>query len=173
MQAVLPLLMLIYTVVTQPIVEPVKEEIVVEVVQDEVSTPSAKIKVVEEVKPKTIEIEGIKKVKGGENATFSGKVVEGKVSHYSVAGCLGCSKTLTMANGEKLSDEVPTIACNRLKLNSRVRVTNLDNGLSVEARVTDTGGFEKYGRVADLTPAVYRAIGTKTDISNVRIEVIK
>jgi len=97
----------------------------------------------------------------------------GKVSHYSRAGCLGCSKTLTMANGEPLDDSRLTIAFNKAPLNSRVLVKNLDNGKSVEATVTDTGGFESLGRIADLTPAVAKALETKTDISTVQIKLIK
>lgn len=104
------------------------------------------------------------------------KVVEnngswkGKVSHYSRAGCLGCSANLTMANGETLDDERLTIAFNKLPMNTQVRLTNLDNGKSVIATVTDTGGFEKLGRIADLVPAVARELETKTDVSDVLIE---
>lgn len=100
------------------------------------------------------------------------RVWVGKVSHYSVEGCLGCSPTLRMANGETLRDDRLTIAFNRLPLNTMVRVTNLNNGRSVEALVTDTGGFEKLGRIADLTPAVALYLETKTDVSNVKIEAL-
>lgn len=94
----------------------------------------------------------------------------GKVSHYSRAGCLGCNESLKMANGEPLDDTKPTIAFNHLPMNTRVRITNLDNGRSMEAVVTDTGGFGKYNRIADLTPAVYEYLETKTDRSEVLIE---
>lgn len=94
----------------------------------------------------------------------------GKVSHYSEQGCLGCSETLTMANGERLDDTKPTIAFNHLPMNTRVLITNLDNGKSIEAVVTDTGGFERLGRIADLTLVVAGALETKTDISRVKIE---
>lgn len=104
--------------------------------------------------------------------SFLPRAFEGKVSHYSVAGCIGCSPTLTMSNGETLSDDQPTIAFNHLPLNTKVKITNLDNGKSIIATVTDRGGFEKYGRIADLTPVVYGELQTKTDVSTVRIEVI-
>lgn len=94
----------------------------------------------------------------------------GKVSHYSRSGCLGCSKTLTMANGQPLDDEAMTIAFNWLPMNTRVRLTNIDTGASCEATVTDTGGFNRLNRIADLVPAVQRALGTKTDVTNVLIE---
>lgn len=96
----------------------------------------------------------------------------GKVSHYSRAGCLGCSPTLTMANGQPLDDNAMTIAFNWLPMNTQVRVTNMDTGVSVEATVTDTGGFNRLGRMADLVPAVANALGTKTDITNVSIEAL-
>ena len=36
--------------------------------------------------------------------------LKGNASYYSVAGCLGCSPTLTMANGERLNDKKLTLA---------------------------------------------------------------
>lgn len=106
----------------------------------------------------------------GESARMT--VWEGKVSHYSRAGCLGCSATLTMANGQPLDDEALTIAFNKAPLGTRLKLTNLDNGKSVIVTVTDRGGFEKLGRIADLVPAVARALGTKTDISTVTFETL-
>lgn len=96
----------------------------------------------------------------------------GKVSHYSRSGCIGCSATLIMANGQPLDDEELTIAFNKLPLGTKVRITNLDNGKSLVVTVTDRGGFERLGRIADLVPAVARELETKTDVSNVKIEEI-
>lgn len=96
----------------------------------------------------------------------------GKVSHYSRAGCLGCSATLTMANGQPLDDEALTIAFNQAPLGTRLKLTNLDNGKNVIVTVTDTGGFERLGRIADLVPAVAKALETKTDITNVLFETL-
>ena len=97
----------------------------------------------------------------------------GKVSHYSYAGCQGCSPDRRMANGEILSDFRPTIAFNWLPMNTRVLITNLHNGKSIEAIVTDTGGFNSLGRIADLTPVIYNYLETKTDVTDVKIEVLK
>lgn len=110
--------------------------------------------------------------KAPEKWQHNGRVWIGKVSHYSRAGCLGCSPTLTMANGQPLDDNAMTIAFNWLPMNTRVRITNLDTGVSVEATVTDTGGFNRLGRMADLVPAVANALGTKTDVTNVQIEAL-
>ena len=99
---------------------------------------------------------------------------QGYVSHYSRAGCLGCSENLTMANGQTLDDNAMTIAVvpHTIPMGTKVKLTNTDNGNSVIAEVTDTGGFAKYNRVADLTNAVQQALETKTDVSIVTIEIL-
>lgn len=95
---------------------------------------------------------------------------KGYVSYYSRAGCLGCSKNLIMANGEPLDDSRSTIAFNWLPMNTKVRITNLNNGRVTVAVVADTGGFNSLNRIADLTLAVANELETKTDISLVLIE---
>lgn len=99
------------------------------------------------------------------------KYIRGEASYYSENGCLGCSETLTMANNERLNDEIMTIALlpddyTRLK-NKYVLIINDDNYLTVVAKVTDTGGFGKYNRVADLSLATATAIkcGSKCNVS--------
>ena len=101
----------------------------------------------------------------------------GQASVYTEAGCLGCDPELIMANGEKLDDKKLTIAMlpevvNQHKLlNDKVRITNQTNGLFVEARVTDTGGFGKYNRIADLNKATAEAINCK-GLCQVKVEVL-
>jgi rare lipoprotein A (peptidoglycan hydrolase) len=88
----------------------------------------------------------------------------GEASYYSRKGCLGCSKNMIMANGQALDDSrltiaMPTGVVRKYKLlNTRVTVRNITTGDRVSAIVTDTGGFAKYGRVADLSVAVKRAV---------------
>lgn len=82
----------------------------------------------------------------------------GTASYYSKAGCVGCSPTLTMANGQTLDDTRLTVAFNRAPQNSYVTVRNLENDHIVTAQVTDTGGFEKLHRIIDLTVATRDAI---------------
>lgn len=102
-------------------------------------------------------------------------VSEGYVSHYSRAGCLGCDPNFIMANGQPLDDNAMTIAVppRTLPMGTKVKLTNTDNGKEVIAEVTDTGGFAKYNRIADLTLAVGNALETKTDQSIVKIEVLQ
>lgn len=107
----------------------------------------------------------------GNSEVFS----QGHVSHYSRAGCLGCDPNMIMANGQPLDDNAFTIAVppRTLAMGTRVKLINTDNGKEVIATVTDTGGFAKYNRIADLTLAVGNALETKTDQSVVKIEVIQ
>ena len=102
----------------------------------------------------------------------------GIASYYSRAGCVGCSPTMTMANGQPLDDNRLTVAFNRSKLNSKVRITNEKTGDSVIATVTDTGGFEKekfnvngVKRIVDLTIATRDAINC-SNLCGVKVEVL-
>jgi len=103
--------------------------------------------------------------------------LEGEASYYSRDGCLGCSPSLTMANGQPLNDEALTMAigANQKHLvGHAATVTNLSTGKSVKVLITDTGGFyqERYGmRVADLTIGTKNAIGMKGGLGQVRIDV--
>lgn len=99
------------------------------------------------------------------------KSVKGKVSYYSKSGCLGCNENQIMANGKQFDETKFTIAYNKLPLNTIVKVTNLNNGKSVNAIVSDRGGFEKYGRIADLSLATCKAIDCETDKSIIEINL--
>jgi hypothetical protein len=92
----------------------------------------------------------------------------GMASYYSETGCLGCSPTLTMANGDRLDDDAVTVAFNRAKLNTQVTVTNNKTGQSVRAKVTDRGGFERHGKIIDLNVGTKNAIGCG-DVCNVTV----
>lgn len=100
------------------------------------------------------------------------KMWEGKVSYYSHDGCLGCHPQQITASGQPFDENALTLAFNHLPMLTRVKVTNLDNGLNAEAIVNDTGGFEKYNRIADLSKALYELLDAQTDQSNIRIEVL-
>lgn len=86
-------------------------------------------------------------------------IVRGTASYYSREGCVGCSPDLIMANGEPLDDTKQTVSYNWAPLNSFVTIKNVKTGAIVTAKVTDRGGYEKYGRVIDLTIATRDAIG--------------
>lgn len=84
---------------------------------------------------------------------------KGKASYYSIEGCLGCSPTLTMANGQRLDDTKLTLAYNHAPLNTQVKIRNTKTGATVVATITDRGGFERHGKIADLTIATRDALG--------------
>ena len=90
----------------------------------------------------------------------SGNVINsGNASYYSIDGCLGCNANRTMANGERLDDGRLTLAYNHLPMNTVVTITNTNTGAKVQATVTDTGGFERHGKIADLSVATRDALG--------------
>lgn len=81
----------------------------------------------------------------------------GLASIYGFAGdkSSGGSKT---ANGERVRATEMSAAHRTLAFGTRVRVTNLRNGLSAVVRINDRGPFVR-GRIIDLTPAAAKAIG--------------
>ena len=55
------------------------------------------------------------------------------------------------ASGETYNMYGLTTASNSHKIGTKLQVTNVKNNKSVIVRVTDTGGFKKYGRTLDLS----------------------
>ncbi|HIE29617.1 TPA: septal ring lytic transglycosylase RlpA family protein [Candidatus Poribacteria bacterium] len=72
------------------------------------------------------------------------------------------------ANGEIYDMSKLTAAHKELPFNTRVRVTNLDNGKSVVVRINDRGPFVK-GRIIDLSKEAARMI----DMVNAGISVVE
>ena len=64
------------------------------------------------------------------------------------------------ASGEVFNQHALTAASNTHKLGSLLKVTNPANGKSVVVRVTDTGGFGKYGRTLDLSKGAFSKIAS-------------
>lgn len=95
-------------------------------------------------------------------------IVKGLASYYSWNGCLGCNENRIMANGEQLDDEKLTCAYNRAPLNSFIVIKNVKTGLEVTAKVTDRGGFERHGKIIDLSVGTKNAIGCG-DVCSVEI----
>ena len=103
---------------------------------------------------------------GPEFWTGEGKC-EGIASFY--AGKFIGRKT---ANGERYTGRKLTAAHRVLPFNTYVRVTRLDNGLSVIVRINDRGPYID-GRVIDLSPAAARKIHMiKTGITPVKLEIV-
>jgi rare lipoprotein A (peptidoglycan hydrolase) len=106
----------------------------------------------------------------------------GKASWYSSKDACG-SKTnnhpgCPTASGHSLyaleKQGVDFVAMNNIPMGSVVRVTNLNNGKSVTAKVLDRGGFKKYGRIIDLGKHSFQQIeDTSKGITVVKVEVVK
>ena len=81
----------------------------------------------------------------------------------------GFNRKIT-ASGEVFDQEKFTAAHPTLPWGSRVKVTNLANGKSVEVRINDRGPFGK-GRVIDVSRAAARVLDmVRSGVSRVRIE---
>ncbi len=76
------------------------------------------------------------------------------------------------ASGERFNKNAMTAAHRKLRFNTRVRVTNKRNGLSVEVRINDRG---PYGRaIIDLSEAAARKLKMiEAGVVPVRIEVLE
>ena len=79
----------------------------------------------------------------------------------------------TTANGERYDMHDLTAAHETLPFNTRVRVTNLSNNLSVVVRINDRGPFTKR-RIIDLSYAAAEKIGLiEAGTTMVEIEAVK
>jgi rare lipoprotein A (peptidoglycan hydrolase) len=127
-------------------------------------------------RPITQEIQVVEAVEDVKQDTkkSTGRSWKGRVSWYGHgADCTGCDPNEIMANGQKFDENAMTLAFNYLPMNTRVRVKNLDNGANTIATVTDTGGFEEYGRIADLSKGLMQELNATTDKSTILIEVLE
>jgi rare lipoprotein A len=76
------------------------------------------------------------------------------------------------ADGEAFNANALTAAHRSLPLNSKVRVTNLENGRSVIVRINDRGPFDKH-RIIDLSAKAARELGMTHDgVARVKLELV-
>lgn len=82
----------------------------------------------------------------------------------------------TTANMEVFDDTQLTCAMWNVPFNQRLRITNMENGRSVEVRVNDRGPHKRLvrkGRVIDLSKAAFKKIASlKTGLITVKIEFL-
>jgi rare lipoprotein A len=77
------------------------------------------------------------------------------------------------ASGERFDMYKLTAAHRTLKLGTRVRVTRLANGRSVEVRINDRGPYGR-GRIIDLSYAAAQKLDMIGDgVARVRLEVLE
>ncbi|MCS7068403.1 MAG: septal ring lytic transglycosylase RlpA family protein [Meiothermus sp.] len=76
------------------------------------------------------------------------------------------------ANGERFNKFHLTAAHRTLPFNTRVRVTNLQNGRSIVVRINDRGPYIR-GRIIDLSYAAARRLGMhRQGIIQVKVEIL-
>ena len=111
------------------------------------------------------------KVAGKRAVKIAGET--GVASIYGFAGDKTAGGTKT-ANGEDIRPTDMSAAHKSIPFGTRVRVTNLVNGLSAVVRINNRGPFTK-GRIIDLTPTAAQAIGFSTEqgIAPVTLMVLK
>ncbi|TSC86410.1 MAG: rare lipoprotein A [Parcubacteria group bacterium Gr01-1014_8] len=76
-----------------------------------------------------------------------------------------------LAGGGQFNPNAMTAAHKTLPFGTRVRVTNLNNGRSVEVKINDRGPYVK-GRIIDLSDAAGKAIGINRSTAPVTVEVL-
>jgi rare lipoprotein A len=87
----------------------------------------------------------------------SGKPQHGKASFYG-PGLIG----KPTATGEPMDPNKPAAASKTLPLGTKAKVTNLDNGKSVEVEINDRGPYVD-DRIIDVTPKAADKLGMKED----------
>ncbi len=99
----------------------------------------------------------------------TGKALTGLASYYG-PGFHG----RRTASGERFNMYAMTLACRRLPMGTRVRVTNLRTGKSAVARINDYGpNGRSRRRVADLSKGLANRIGLRDGLARIRLEVVK
>ncbi len=94
------------------------------------------------------------------------EVQEGKAAYY--ADSLHGNKT---ASGEPYDKNALTAAHRKLAFGTRVRVTYLENGKSVEVVINDRGPHSK-NRIIDLSGAAAEQLGLKkAGVGDVKLEI--
>ena len=76
------------------------------------------------------------------------------------------------ANGERYNMYDMTAAHKKMKFNTMVKVTNLDNGKFVIVRINDRGPYVK-GRIIDLSKTAKQKIMGNGGLCKVKLEVLK
>jgi peptidoglycan lytic transglycosylase len=92
----------------------------------------------------------------------------GVASWYSVR----CNHGTKTSSGQKLRNDALTCAHKKLKMGTRVKVTNLSNGKFVFLTVNDAGPYHK-GRIVDVTIRAAKILDFyKKGITKVSLEIV-
>ncbi len=98
---------------------------------------------------------------------------QGETQH-GMASWYGAENGRHTASGERFDPNQLTAAHRHLPFGTIVRVTNQQNGLSVDVRINDRGPFGGGGRIIDLSSAAADVLQMKkAGIVPVEVEVIE
>jgi rare lipoprotein A len=96
----------------------------------------------------------------------------GRTIEVGIASWYGGKHLVRTASGEPLDADGMTAAHRSLPFDSKVRVTNLENGKSVIVRITDRGPFKR-GRVIDVSRRAAHALGIlRSGLARVTLELV-
>jgi rare lipoprotein A len=110
---------------------------------------------------------------GPKKSTTTGKPVPSGVQEGMASWYGGSHHGGPTASGERFNKNAMTAAHRKLRMNTRVRVTNKRNGRSVEVRINDRGPYGR-GRIIDLSEAAAKKLDMiDAGVVPVRVEVLK
>jgi rare lipoprotein A len=112
-----------------------------------------------------VSVLGLRPISSREVAETTTPVQSGLASWYGVE-----EQGKLTADGERFDRNKFTAASRKLPFNTMVRVTNRENGRSVEVRINDRGPYVK-NRVLDLSEAAAKALDMKqSGVTPVKID---
>jgi rare lipoprotein A len=98
----------------------------------------------------------------------------GRIYQQGMATFYGDEQGTKTASGERFDKRAMTAAHRTLPFGTRVRVTNLKNGRTVEVRINDRGPFGKRKRIIDVSEGAARQLGMiDAGVVPVTIEVLR
>ena len=104
----------------------------------------------------------------GPGSTAHGRVQTGQATWYGDEQQGGPT-----ASGERFDKHKLTAAHRTLKMGTRVRVTNMNNGRTVDVRINDRGPYGNERRIIDLSEAAAKQLHMiDAGVVPVRVEVI-
>ena len=112
-------------------------------------------------------ITGCSNIQSRSSNGLIGYTETGKASFYAAK-----HQNKKTASGEIFNQNLKTAAHRKLPFDTKVKVTNLENGKSVVAIINDRGPYIK-GRIVDLSKSAFSSIAnTASGVIQVKLEVI-
>jgi len=115
----------------------------------------------------SILISGCSNLKSRSSNGLVGYTETGKASFYGMK-----HQNKKTASGDVFNQNLKTAAHRKLPFDTKVKVTNVENGKSVVARINDRGPYIK-GRIIDLSKSAFSSIANPASgVIRVKLEVV-